>query len=236
MTPHNKAQKNEIAQTVIMPGDPLRATWIAKQFLKDARLVSDVRGIPAYTGSYNGKELTVMAHGMGIPSMGIYSYELYKFYDVETIIRVGSAGSYSKDVKVGDILIAQDVTSFSRYAEDIGVDVQNNTLRATDSLTTLACETAREQGIQTELCRVFCSESFYNKYSLEESIKRSQNAQAVEMEGFALYANAISLHKQALMLLTCSDSLVTGEAMSADDRQLKFGGMVKLALETALNL
>jgi purine-nucleoside phosphorylase len=234
MTPHNKAKKEDVAKTVIMPGDPLRAKWISENFMENPKLINDVRGMFAYTGKYKDKDVTVMAHGMGIPSIGIYSYELYHFYDVNSIIRIGSAGALSKDINVGDVIITKDVTSFSNYAEDLGIDVQNRTLAGTQELTDLAIETARELNINAEICRVFCSDSFYNKYSLEESIKRSQNAKAVEMEGFALFANALHLKKKALMLLTCSDSLVTGESMNADERQTKFANMVKLGFETAL--
>ena len=207
MTPHNKAKKEDVAKIVIMPGDPLRAKWIAESFMENARLINDVRGMLAYTGTYKGQTFTVMAHGMGIPSIGIYSYELFHFYDVHTIIRIGSAGAYASDIKLGDA--------------------------APQGLSALAVQTAAELAIPVQLCRVFCSDNFYNKYTLEESIQRSKGAKAVEMEGFALYANALHLKKQALMMLTCSDSLVTGEAMAAEARQTQFAGMVKLAFETA---
>ncbi|GMO14665.1 MAG: purine-nucleoside phosphorylase [Termitinemataceae bacterium] len=231
MTPHNKAKKDEIAPVAIMPGDPLRAQWIAKNNLEDARLVNDVRGIFAYTGAHNGKLFTVMAHGMGIPSIGIYTWELFKFYEVKTIIRVGSAGSYSKQIKVGDVIIAKDAASFSPYASDIGVPAPEGILAATPLLVERACQNAERLGISAHCCRVFSSDSFYNKYSVEENIKRSHGAEAVEMEAFGLYANAQALGKNALTLLTCSDSLVTGESMSAEARQTSFSGMVKLAFE-----
>ena len=235
MTAHNRAKKDEIAQTVIMPGDPLRAAWIAERFLEDARLVNDVRGMSAYTGAYKGKAITVMAHGMGIPSMGIYSYELFKFYDVQAIIRVGSAGAYAKEIEVGDVLIADEVVSFSNYAEDIGVPVEGRVLRAAAGLAGTAEAAARSLSLPVKVCRVFCSETFYNKYTLEENVARSGGAQAVEMEGFALYANARLFSRRALMLLTCSDSLVTGKAMSADARQTAMGDMTRLAFEIALS-
>ena len=235
MTAHNRAKKDEIAQTIIMPGDPLRAAWIAERFLEDARLVNDVRGMSAYTGAYKGKAITVMAHGMGIPSMGIYSYELFKFYDVQAIIRVGSAGAYAKEIEVGDVLIADEVVSFSNYAEDIGVPVEGRVLRAAAGLAGTAEAAARSLSLPVKVCRVFCSETFYNKYTLEENVARSGGAQAVEMEGFALYANARLFSRRALMLLTCSDSLVTGKAMSADARQTAMGDMTRLAFEIALS-
>jgi purine-nucleoside phosphorylase len=236
MTPHNSAKKEDIAKTVIMPGDPLRAAWIAERYLENARLVNEVRGMFAYTGQYRGRVITVMAHGMGIPSMGIYSYELYRFYEVETIIRIGTAGAYAKEIQVGDLLIAEEVRSFSRYAEEIGVPVENGLLSASAGFAAKAEEAARALGLSAKICRVFCSETFYNKYSLEENIARAQNAAAVEMEGFALYAAARLFQRNALMLLTCSDSLVSGEAMSASERQTKTSDMARLAFETALTV
>lgn len=233
MTPHNKAKKDDIAKTVVMPGDPMRAKWISETFLENARLVNDVRGILAFTGTYKGKPLTVMAHGMGIPSIGIYTYELYKFYDVDTIIRIGSAGSYTNKISVGDVIITEETVSFSDYAKDIGVDVKGNVLSGTKELIDKAVATARESGINARLCRVFTSDVFYNKYSLQENIERSDGCDVVEMEGFALFANALFFKKKALMLLTCSDSIVTGEEMNAADRQTKFESMVKLALSVA---
>jgi purine-nucleoside phosphorylase len=219
-----------------MPGDPLRAKWISETFLKDAFLVNDVRGMLAYTGFFNNKKITVMGHGMGIPSMGIYSYELYKFYDVDTILRIGSAGGYAKNVHIGDVLIAKDTLSYSLYADDIGVDVKDNILLATDSLVKLAELTAKELSVKINACRVFCSDSFYNKYTLEENIKRSNNASAVEMESFALYANALKLNKKALTLLTCSDSFVNEGNMTTAERQNSFNDMVNLALNIANKL
>lgn len=234
MTPHNKAKKDDIAPVVIMPGDPLRAKWIAETRLENPRLVNDVRGMLAFTGTYKNMPLTVMAHGMGVPSIGIYTWELFKFYDVKTIIRIGSAGSYSKEIHVGEVIIAEDVSSFSTFAEDVGVSAPGGILGATPALVSLAQETASTLKLKAHTCRVFCSDTFYSKYTLEENIRRSQDAKAVEMEGFALYANAKALNKQALVLLTCSDSLVTGEEMSADERQTRFGDMVGLSFEIAL--
>lgn len=242
MTPHNKAKREDIAEVTIMPGDPLRAKWIAENFLENARLVNDVRGMFAFTGSYKGKQVTVMAHGMGIPSIGIYTWELFKFYDVKTIIRAGSAGSYSKDIKLGDVIIAKDAASFSSYAEEIGVDASDGAdnrcgiLAASKELVESAEKCAAGFGISAQSCRVFSSDCFYNKYSLEENIKRAHGAKAVEMEAFGLYANAIKLKKNAVTLLTCSDSIVTGEAMSAEERQNSFSGMIKLALELTKNI
>lgn len=236
MTPHNKAQKEEVAKVAIMPGDPLRAKWIAEGFLEKVKLINDVRGMFGYTGIYNGKRLTVMGHGMGIPSAGIYTYELFKFYEVDAIIRVGSAGSYVKEINTGDIVIALDASSYSSYAGDIGVGAVGNVLPASAELIVLARETAKELNIRVRECRAHTSDTFYNKYSLEENIKHSIGASVVEMEAFAIYANAIKLQKKALALLSCSDSLLTGEALSSDDRQNKFKDMIMLALNTAIKI
>jgi purine-nucleoside phosphorylase len=233
LTPHNAAKKNEVAKIVLMPGDPLRAKWIAQKFLKNPKLINEIRGMYAFTGTYKGKRITVMGHGMGIPSVGIYTYELFKFYDVDAIIRVGSAGAYSKDVELGDVLIAKDASSNSFYAEDIGVKVKNGILAADKKLLDLAIKTAKDLEIKTNVCRVNSTDVFYNKYTLAQNIKRSQGAKAVEMEAFAIYANAIKTKKKALTLLTCSDSLVTGKQLSPEDRQTNFNDMIKVALETA---
>jgi len=218
-----------------MCGDPLRARWVAETYFGISTLVNDVRNMLAYTGTFRGKRLTVMGHGMGIPSMGIYSYELFSFYNVRLIIRMGTAGSYSKDINPGDLIIAEDIFSYSGYASDIGVDVHNRVIKTDKKLIALAQRSAEELKLKTRECRVFCSDAFYNKYSVEENIERSGNAGVVEMEGFALYANAIKLKKEALVLLTCSDSAVTGESMPPEDRAFKLSDMARLALVTACN-
>jgi purine-nucleoside phosphorylase len=229
MTPHNRAKKQDIAKTVIMPGDPLRAKWIANKFLSKAKLVNNIRGMLAFTGLYKNKKITVMGHGMGIPSIGIYSFELYKFYDVSVIIRAGSCGAYQSDIDLGDVLIAKEASSFSIYPKEIGLNLKNNILEASPKLIRTASLTAEELNIKNRICRIFSSDSFYNQYSLKENIKRSGNASAVEMEAFGLYANALKLKKQALAILTCCDSLVTKEEMSAKEREPTFTDMVRLA-------
>ena len=232
-TPHNEAKKEDIAKVVIMPGDPLRAKWISETYLKDAKLVSNVRGICAYTGKYNGKTITVMAHGMGIPSIGIYSYELYKFYDVDTIIRVGSSGSMVKEINVGDLIIGESASSPSNYAEEIGVDVKDHILYPSKDLYELAIATAKENNINYFTGIIATHDAFYNRYSYEECSKMNHNAKVVEMEAYGLFANAILLKKKALCLLTCSDSLITHEKMTPAQRQTSMNNMVELALKTA---
>lgn len=231
MTAHNKAKKGDIAKIVLMPGDPLRAKWMAEKFLTNYKLVNDVRGMFAFTGKYNNKEITIMAHGMGIPSIGIYSYELFSVYDVDVIIRVGSAGSYINDVKVGDVILAKDSFSDSTYANIIGIK-NDKVIKASEDINQIILETAKENNIKVHYGTVHSSDVFYgNTMSLEELVKYTKSC-VVEMESFGLFANAIKLNKKAATLLTCSDSLVTNEAMSPEDRQTKFINMVELALKT----
>lgn len=236
MTAHNKAKKGEIAKVVLMPGDPLRAKWISETFLKNYKLVNDVRGMYAFTGFYNNKEITIMGHGMGIPSIGIYSYELFNVYDVDVIIRIGSAGSYSKDINVGDLILAKDCYSDSTYAKLIGIDAKNNILNATQELNEIVIQTAKENNIKLETTAVHSSDVFYGSTKSVEELVKHTKSKVVEMESFGLFANAIKLNKKATTLLTCSDSLVTHEAMSPEDRQTKFVNMVTLALKTAEKL
>lgn len=232
MTPHIKAKKGDFSKIVLMPGDPLRAKWIAENFLESYQLVNDVRGMYAFTGNYKGIKISVMGHGMGIPSIGIYSYELFNFFDVEVIIRIGSAGSYTKDVKVGDLILTKFAYSESTYAELINVPTNNSTLLPSLEINTAILDVARNNNISIKESVVHSSDVFYGVRTVEELVKKT-NADVVEMESFALFANAIKLNKKAATILTCSDSLVTHESMSAEDRQTKFVNMVKLALESA---
>ncbi|MGL5640245.1 MAG: purine-nucleoside phosphorylase [Mycoplasmoidaceae bacterium] len=234
MTPHINSKKDEISKVVIMPGDPLRAKWIAENFLKDAVQVNSVRGMLAFTGTYNNKKITVMGHGMGIPSVGIYSYELFKFYDVDLIIRVGSAGTYVKDIKLGDVLIVDNAYSDSTYAEILGLEVKNKTIPANKEMVDIAFETSKQSNIDVKKVNCHSADVFYSSFSCEEWFKKS-NSEVVEMESFGLFANAITLNKKALCLLTCSDSLVTHEAMPPEERQIGFSKMVKLSLDIGIN-
>jgi purine-nucleoside phosphorylase len=171
MTPHISSKLNQIAKVVLMPGDPLRAKWIAENYLKNYKLVNEVRGMLAYTGYYNNKKITVFGHGMGMPSIGIYSYELFNVYKVNTIIRIGSCGSYKKELNVGDIVITKDTVSNSVYANDVGVKVKNQTLTTESKLLDLALQTANEFNIKVTPARVASSDVFYNKYSLAQQAK-----------------------------------------------------------------
>lgn len=238
MTPHIVAKKDEIAKVVIMPGDPLRAKFIAENFLDDFKLVNDVRGMLAFTGMYKGKQITVMGHGMGIPSIGIYSYELFKFYDVEAIIRVGSCGSYLKEMNLGDVVVVEQAISDSTYAFNLGIDVNSKILDCDKQLLQEIDKILNDKKIRHYKGLVFSSDAFYgerNSNGIDELIKQNKIL-AVEMEAFALYANALKLNKKALALLTVSDSLVNNAAMSADERRTSFKAMIESALELTLKI
>ena len=228
-TPHINAKEGDFAKTVLMPGDPLRAKFIAETFLKNAELVNNVRSVQGYTGEYNGKRVSVMASGMGMPSMAIYSYELFKFFGVDTIIRIGSAGATSKDLKLRDVVIADSAYTTSSIIKEMGFD--GNEPKADLEKVKLAKSIALEKGIKAVVGKIMSSDVFYRTTDLEDMAKRK--VLAVEMEAAALFVNAINTGKSALALCTISDSLVTGESLPASDRQLTFTQMMEIALEMA---
>ena len=234
-TPHNQAEMGDIAKSVLMPGDPLRARYIAEHFLENCRLVSSVRNIYAYTGTYKGQEITVMASGMGMPSIGIYSYELYSRYGVENIIRIGSAGSYTADLKVYDVVLAKSAWSNSSFAK-----VQNgctdDTLYPGQELNAKIQKAAELSGVPVKLADIHSSDVFYAESNVDDfkAIHEKHGCQCVEMESFALFHNANVLHKQAACLLTISDSFITQEKISSQARQESFTSMMKVALEACL--
>jgi len=234
-TPHNAARKGEIAPRVLMPGDPKRATWIAETFLKDYKLVSDVRGIKCYTGTYKGKVVSVMAHGMGIPSICIYATELYKFYDVEIIYRIGSAGVYkASKLTVGDVILANVSWSDTPIGRWMGVEYDKpQVFNATKSCLDLIKKTAKANKIKIFERRVACDNFFYNVLSGDAKYKFT-HSYIYEMESFGLYALAKKYNKKAACLLTVSDVIDGDLAMSAHERQTKFYNMVKLALESII--
>ena len=241
-TPHIDAKPEDFAKTVLMPGDPLRSKFIAENFLENAKLVNNVRGIQGYTGEYKGKKVSVMASGMGMPSIGIYSYELFNFFDVDNIIRVGSAGGLSEKVKIRDIVIAQGACTNSSYPQSFGI---NGTIApiADYNLLETCVNKARKMNLKFEVGNVLSSDVFYNDdvtYLPKEQQSSMQFAKmgalAVEMEAAALYLNAARANKHALALFTVSDHLLTGEATTAIERQTSFTDMMKLALETAIEL
>ncbi len=231
-TPHNGAQKGDFAKTVLMPGDPLRAKYIADTYLENVRQVTAVRNMLGFTGTYKGKEISVMGGGMGIPSIGIYSYELYHFYDVENIIRIGSAGGLQDSVKVMDVVVAMGACTDSNYAYQFGLPGTYAPI-ADYGLMSRAIEIAKAQGTHVVVGNVVSSDAFYNQRKSANDEWRSMGVLAVEMEAAALYMNAAKAGKKALCILTISDHLYTGEELSAQDRQVGFGKMMEIALELA---
>lgn len=230
-TAHISASLGDFAKTVIMPGDPKRATYIANNFLTNAKLVSDIRGIPAYTGLYNGKKVSVMASGMGNPSMGIYSYELFNFYDVENIIRVGTCGVYDAEFEVGDVAVANASVSVSNYANLFKGEPY--TLFASKKLQKLAQETAIKTNTKLHFGTTYCSDNFYADKT-QQKIMKKFNCFGVEMETTALFANAKQAKKHAIAVLTVSDNITTGKEMTPKERELSLNKMITFALEMAL--
>lgn len=224
--------KDLIAKTVLMPGDPLRAKFIADTFLDDVVKVNTVRNMLAFTGTYKGKKVTVMGSGMGMPSIGIYSYELYNFYGVENIIRVGSAGSYSAHLDLYDVVIAKDAWSESSFAKTMGV-TNRSKISATKSLNNRLKKSAEKLGVKLNEETIHSSDVFYRVNSDEyKEIFEKHNASCVEMEAFALFANAKQLGKKAACLLTISDSFITKKETTSEERQTAFTEMMKVALES----
>ncbi len=230
-TPHNRAQKGEIAKTVLMPGDPLRAKFIAENYLENAVCFNDVRGIQGYTGTYRGKRVSVMASGMGMPSIGIYSYELYRFYDVDAIIRVGSAGALQKELQLYDIVLAQGACTDSNYAKQYSLPGTFAPI-ADFSLLQKASAAAKEKKIRYRVGNVLSSDLFYNDAGNTLDWAK-MGVLCVEMESAALYMNAARLGKKALSVLTISDSLVSGEETTSEERERSFSDMIELALAIA---
>lgn len=231
-TPHNGAEKGQIAKTVLMPGDPLRAKFIAETYLENPVCFNTVRNMFGYTGTYKGKEISVMGGGMGMPSIGIYSYELYQFYGVENIIRIGSAGGYSDDVKVHDLVIGMGASTNSNFAHQYGLPGTFAPI-ADFGLLRKAVEVAEEKGINVKVGNVLSSDTFYEPTNDAKVKWRDMGVLCVEMEAAALYMNAAKLGKKALCMLTISDHLFTGEELSAEERQVGFRDMMEVALELA---
>ena len=235
MTPHNEAQVGQIAPVVIMPGDPLRAKMIAEKYLENVELVNKVRNIYAYTGEYKGKKITIMASGMGMPSMGIYSYELFSVYNVECIIRVGSAGAYTDKLNLYDVVLADSCYSESTFAKTQNGE-ERNILDASKELNDVIIETANSINQKVTRGVIHSSDVFYKANNRFEELNNKYGCLCVEMESFALFHNANVLGKKAACLLTISDSLVTHEETTAEERQNSFNSMIELALESSLKL
>jgi len=233
-TPHLEMKsKDAVAKTVLMPGDPLRAKFIAETFLEDAVKINSIRNILGYTGTYKGKSISVIASGMGMPSIGIYSYELYKFYDVENIIRIGSCGAYTSELNLYDVILVDTAWSESTFAK-VQNGYEGDTLDASPELNERLASFADLLKIEVKRGIIHSSDVFYReKFEEFEDIYKEHGCLAAEMEAFALFANAMTTGKKAACLLTVSDSLVKGEATTSEERQKAFTNMMKIALELA---
>lgn len=234
-TPHNSAKKEDVAKTVLMPGDPLRAKFVAETYLESPVLINNVRGIQGYTGTWKGAPVTVMASGMGIPSIGIYSYELFNFYGVENILRIGSAGAISDGLKLRDIVFGLGACTNSNFGAQFNLP---GTFAPTCSYKLLktASEEAEKLGISPVVGNILSSDSFYDDSSDAIMRWKRMGVLAVEMEAAGLYLNAARAGKNALAICTISDHVITGEALGAQEREKTFTEMMELSLATALRL
>ncbi len=233
MSIHISAKKGQIAKVVLQPGDPLRAQFIAEKYLENAELVSKTRGIFYYTGLYKGKEITVGASGMGFPSIGIYSFELFTEYEVDTIIRIGTCGAYSTDLQLFDILNVDNAASESTYAK-YAWEIEDEILPHQGTIYNTINQTAEALSLKTKSINVHSSDIFYRKDPAVPAIATKYNCPAVEMEAFGLFANARYLGKNAATILTVTDIIPTHEQISADERERALKPMMELALESAL--
>ncbi|MBP3256326.1 MAG: purine-nucleoside phosphorylase [Clostridia bacterium] len=239
MTPHNEAKLEDIAEIVIMPGDPLRAKYISDNFLEESKLVNSVRGMYAYTGKYKGKIITVMASGMGMPSMGIYSYELFKIYNVKSIIRIGSCGSYSPELKLFDIVLSENCFTEGNFALTMNNEICHIVPSDTE-LNSIIEETAKENKIQIVKGNTVCTECFdvymtdVNKFL--ERIPQGFSPLSAEMEAFALFYTAKVLNKKACCIMSVVDSKYIKEIATPEERQTGLNNMIKLALESTLKM
>lgn len=232
-TPHINAEKGQIAKVVLMPGDPLRAKFIAETFLKDVKQFNNVRNMFGYTGTYNGVEVSVMGSGMGQPSIGIYSYELYTEFGVEAIIRIGSAGSYKEGLNVYDVILADSAYSESSFAK-VAFAYEEDVMEPSKTLNNALIASAQKLEMPMQIDRIHSSDVFYRDSGKTwEQLRDDHKVSCVEMESFALFANAKKLGKHAACLLTISDSFVTHEVTTAEERQNSFTKMMEIALDTA---
>lgn len=231
LTPHIGCAPEDFAKTVLMPGDPLRAKMIAETFLTDAKLVNNIRGVQGYTGYYNGKRVSVMASGMGMPSIGIYSYELFNVFNVESIIRVGSAGGLNRDLKLFDIVLAQGACTNSNYAHNFALP---GTFAPISDFGMLrkAAQTCEDMKLPYKVGNVLSSDTFYND-ATDQTLWGKMGVMAVEMEAAALYMNAARAGKKALCICTISDLIFSGAETTPEQRQNAFTDMMKVALEVA---
>ncbi|HPL53408.1 MAG TPA: purine-nucleoside phosphorylase [Bacillota bacterium] len=231
-TPHNSAKMGDIAETVLLPGDPLRAKFVAETYLKDPVQFNAVRNMLGYTGVYKGKKVSVMGSGMGVPSIGIYSYELIHFYGVKNLIRVGSCGSYTKDLKLYDIILAMGACTNSSYSNQYKLPGTFSAIASWDLLYK-AKQSAEKQNIDVKVGNILTSDVFYTPDADEYKKWAGMNVIAVEMETYALYCNAANAGVNALTILTVSDSIATGEKTTPEEREKGFTNMMRIALELA---
>jgi purine-nucleoside phosphorylase len=231
-TPHNSAKKGDIAETILLPGDPLRAKFIAENFLEDVTQFNGVRNMFGFTGTYKGKRVSVMGTGMGVPSIGIYSYELIHFYGVKNLIRVGSCGAFDEKLNLYDVIIAQGACTDSNYADQYDLPGTYSAIASYDLLSR-AVKSAEDKGVDVHVGNILTSDVFYSQK--EDSWKQwaKMGVLAAEMETYALYCNAANAGVNALTILTVSDSIVKGEETSAEERQKSFTKMMEIALELA---
>lgn len=229
-TPHNRGNIGDFAKTVLMPGDPLRAKFIAETFLENPRLVNTVRNMLAYTGTYKGKEVTVMGSGMGMPSIGIYSYELFKFYGVEQIIRIGSCGAFQENMNLFDIIICQGSSTDSNFAAQYQLPGIYSPLASYDLLEK-AVTSAKKHHANYHVGNILSSDIFYRADGDSWKKWKDMGVLGVEMESYALYCNAAYLHKKALTILTVSDSFISKKETTAEEREKSFTQMMEIALD-----
>lgn len=239
MPVHNDAKKDDVSNIVIMPGDPLRAKYIAENFLEDVKLVNSIRAMYAYTGTYKGRRLTVMGHGIGIPSMGIYSFELFKFYDVDFIIRIGSCGAYVPELNLFDIVLSDKVFSESNYCLTMD-NVDCHIVESDKVLSDIIENTSKQLNINLIRGNTTCTDfvDFYmdNPHELKNRIPKDLNVLSAEMEAFSLFYNAKKLGKKAACIMSVVDSEFIDRQVSSEDRQTGLNNMIKLALESTLNI
>ncbi len=233
-TPHNAAAKGDIAKTILMPGDPLRAKFIAETFFTDPKLFNDIRGVQGYTGTYKGVPVSVMASGMGMPSMGLYAYELYTQYDVDNIIRVGSAGAMRADLALGSVVAGQGACTNSSFADQYELGGTFAPICDFDLLMA-AVESARELGVKMPVGNLYSSDTFYDAAGRNLRFAK-MGVMAVEMEAAGLYCTAAYTGKRALAICSISDNLITGEELPPEDRQTTFTNMMKIGLEVAVKM
>lgn len=234
-TPHIKAPKDAFGKTLLMPGDPLRAKFIAETYLEDAQLVNNIRGVHGYTGYYKGTKVSVMASGMGMPAVGIYAYELFHFFDVDNIIRVGSAGSMHPDVKIRDLVIAMGASSDSNFGAQFGTGGTISAI-AGYPLMKASIDQAEALGANYHVGNILSSDVFYHDDPEANARWRKMGLMCVEMEAYALYLTAARCGKNGLAILTISDHLITGEETTAEERQNSFTQMMEVALNTAVEM